>query len=105
VKMWTWPQHHICEVCHQDMSDFQNEDDNVTCLVPFVEINGVQYRRTKYHFREEGGRCHDCRIKHGGIHHIGCDVEKCPVCDDQLISCNCKHKAFPVLCTRRRKNK
>ena len=95
--MWTWPQHHICEVCHQDMSDFQNEDDNVTCLVSVVEINGVQYRRTKYHFGEEGGRCHDCRIKHGGIHHSECDVEKCPLCDGQLISCDCKHKAFPVL--------
>jgi hypothetical protein len=28
---------------------------------------------------------------------VGCDVEKCPVCDDQLISCDCKHKAFPIL--------
>ena len=103
--MWTWPEHHICEACHQDMADHENDDDNVTCLMPVVEINRVQYRRQRYHFGEEDGRCHDCRIKHGGIHHMGCDVEKCPVCDDQLISCDCKRKAFLVLGTRRRKNR
>ena len=31
--MWTYPQHHICESCHQDMADDENEDDNVTCLI------------------------------------------------------------------------
>lgn len=25
-------------------------------------------------------RCHDCRVKIGGLHHPGCDMERCPVC-------------------------
>lgn len=25
-------------------------------------------------------RCHDCRVKIGGFHHPGCDVERCPIC-------------------------
>jgi hypothetical protein len=95
--MWTWPQDHICQSCHQDMSDDENKDDNVTCLIPVIHIDGHQYRRSKYHFDEEDERCHDCRIKLGGIHHAHCDIERCPVCDEQLISCDCTDKAYLVL--------
>ncbi|HZC20566.1 MAG TPA: hypothetical protein VE223_02875 [Nitrososphaeraceae archaeon] len=79
------------------MADCENDDDNVTCLMPVVKINRRQFRRQKYHFDEEGGRCHDCQVRHGRIHHAFCDVGKCPVCDDQFISCNCKDKAIPIL--------
>jgi len=34
-------------------------------------------------------RCHDCGIKAGGYHHPGCDMEICPRCLGQLISCGC----------------
>lgn len=33
--------------------------------------------------------CHDCGIKEGNIHHFGCDMEGCPFCGGQLISCGC----------------
>lgn len=79
--MWTWPQYHICESCNQYIADAEKEDDNVTCLAPYIEIDGHQYRRSKYPFDEGGRRCHDCQVKHGGIHHTDCDVEICP-CDD-----------------------
>lgn len=41
------------------------------------------------HFDEENGRCHDCGIKHGNHHHPGCDVERCPRCRGQFITCDC----------------
>lgn len=31
--------------------------------------------------------CHDCGAGPGQFHHFGCDVERCPICKGQLISC------------------
>lgn len=33
--------------------------------------------------------CHDCGVKEGQIHQRGCDMERCPFCGNQLISCSC----------------
>lgn len=33
--------------------------------------------------------CGDCGIYPGGLHSPGCDMERCPLCGGQIISCNC----------------
>jgi hypothetical protein len=33
--------------------------------------------------------CHDCGAPVGYIHELGCDMETCPKCKGQLISCGC----------------
>jgi len=33
--------------------------------------------------------CHDCTTPVGGLHHPGCDAERCPRCLGQAISCGC----------------
>lgn len=37
-------------------------------------------------------KCHDCGVTDGNYHHPGCDVERCPRCRGQLISCGCLDK-------------
>jgi len=34
-------------------------------------------------------RCHDCDVEEGQLHILGCDMERCPMCLGQLISCDC----------------
>lgn len=42
------------------------------------------------------GRCGDCGVALGSLHHPGCDVERCPRCRQQLISCWCEFDEHPL---------
>jgi hypothetical protein len=58
-----------------------------------IMVNGVLMKRIPY--GNEGGGwtserpCHDCAVVEGQYHVPSCDVERCPSCGDQLISCDC----------------
>ena len=41
-------------------------------------------------------KCHDCPALEGEYHEPGCDVERCPFCGDQLISCDCCYKMLNI---------
>jgi len=55
-----------------------------------IVIDDKVYKRNTTYF-DVNKRCHDCNIvnKKGNIHHFGCDMERCPKCKGQLISCGC----------------
>ena len=75
----------ICKYCKEDM--LKADDCSWNREVQFPD--GSILPSSTYHFDEPSGRCLDCGIKHGNYHHPGCDVERCPKCGWQLISCGC----------------
>lgn len=59
-----------------------------TCKHKHIMIGGIPTLRIPYP-PTSTKNCHDCNIWPGGVHHEGCDMEKCPICKGQLISCDC----------------
>ena len=63
------------------------------------EINDEPYRRIRYGEEAEDwgandGPCHDCAVIKGQYHVPRiCDVERCPRCGEQVISCDCHYEA------------
>lgn len=55
----------------------------------------VRYGEENVDWEADKYECHDCGVAKGQIHVFGCDVEECPVCGDQLISCGHFSEYFP----------
>ncbi len=59
-----------------------------------IRLHGKEYERLRYGV-EPGWEmtahlpCHDCAVVKGQLHTPGCDVEACPRCFGQLLSCGC----------------
>lgn len=86
----------ICDACGQEMS--VGNGCTVTAFDDFAD--GVTRSRITH-----GGEftdyipkhpCHDCNVEAGQLHHPGCDVERCPRCGGQAISCECIESTEPV---------
>jgi hypothetical protein len=72
-----------CDICNREMSKAKG------CSSSQIKHKGKLYKRLTEHFGEKSGKCNDCGAEHGKYHHPGCDVERCPKCHGQLISCGC----------------
>ena len=59
------------------------------------EVSRVRYGKEKGDWDAANIPCHDCRVLNGEFHVPSCDVEECPVCGEQFISCACKFDDDP----------
>lgn len=78
----------ICRDCQQDMRTADG------CIVTELTCKGRRYATFPYGsdpgWKARSGRCGDCGARCGHHHHIGCDIQVCPRCRRQLITCDCR---------------
>jgi hypothetical protein len=74
----------ICQDCEQEMLEASS------CTVDALILDGRRFARDRARGQlGVAGRCPDCGVGDRGYHHLGCDLEDCPRCRRQLLSCGC----------------
>ena len=69
----------ICKYCNREMLE------HITCH-PKIIIGGKEYKRISARFQDSARNyCGDCSCDITDYHHFGCDMERCPVCNGQML--------------------
>jgi hypothetical protein len=53
-------------------------------------VERIPYGTERGDWSAETRLCHDCRVIKGEYHVPNCDVEECPKCGEQAITCPCE---------------
>lgn len=84
----------VCGYCEQEMLD------GVGCTTAVYNDFPDGVTRDRLPLTEDRatpeGRCFDCRVPTGALHHPGCGEERCPRCQRQAISCGCASDEDPA---------
>lgn len=54
-----------------------------------IKFGAENQHRNEFINNDELEICDDCCAKQGEYHLVGCDMELCPVCHEQVITCGC----------------
>lgn len=79
-------RHAYCEAAGVLASTIDDAQGDIS-RIPYGEEEDVEDDGTVLYVARDADRCHDCRAEPGELHEPGCDVEQCPICGHQLISC------------------
>ena len=78
----------VCSWCNGEMTTA------ISCVVSAFHKKGHHFDMIPFGAepgrRASGDRCGDCGVLRGGWHHPGCDIQRCPACRRQLMSCGCQ---------------
>ena len=78
----------VCSWCDGEMTTA------ISCTVSAFHRKGRRFDLIPFgdepDRRASGDRCGDCGVIRGGWHHPGCDLQRCPACGCQLMSCGCR---------------
>jgi len=84
-----------CLCCNQTMAPEHG------CIFTHIAMNGSEYRRikagTENDHIKEGDICRGCNVGYGQYHHCCCVLERCPICDGRLLSCDCPKRDMFLL--------
>ena len=86
----------LCRYCGRDMTVASTTTCKGNRLVRFpdgTEMSSVPYVPPA---GQSNRCCGDCNVVPGGFHHPGCDLERCPKCGGQRISCGCEDEPAPT---------
>lgn len=79
-----------CEYCEQEMTTTEGCANHTYILKDGTKVLAVKAGELD-DWVQEGETCGDCGAMHGHPHHIGCDIERCRLCEGQMISCYCDY--------------
>jgi hypothetical protein len=55
----------------------------------------IAYGAESKDWNAETHPCNDCGVSKGALHLLGCDVEQCPCCGVEAVSCDCEYAERP----------
>ncbi len=63
-----------------------------TYVIGGTEVGRIRYGSEADNWGSDTHPCGDCRVLKGQFHVPSCDIEQCPVCGGQAISCDCDYE-------------
>ena len=63
-----------------------------TYRIEGADLPRIAYGKEKADRGADKQACHDCAVSKGQLHVPVCDVERCPRCGEQAISCACRYE-------------